>query len=87
MRTSVVLSPALMKRAKRFIKKRNMTFRQLVETAIERMLQEQAPTQDFVLEDAAFCGELGFQAGVGPRDVSKMLSTMNEARATIEPSS
>ncbi len=80
MRTTIDLSDALAARVRAFIEKRRTTLRAVVEAGIERVLDEQAPTQGFELRDAAFRGEPGFAPGVTADDLPRLLREINDPR-------
>jgi hypothetical protein len=67
-----------MKRVKRYMQRKGKTFRELVERGLERVLEEEAPEEGFVLRDAAFSGQAGFAHGVTSEDVAGFIATMNE---------
>ena len=82
MRTTVVISEPLLKRVRRLMKQRGVTFRSLVERGLERVLDEEAPTRGFKLRDATFDSEVGFRAGVVFEDVAKYIYESNEANVS-----
>jgi hypothetical protein len=80
MRTSVEISPALLKRVRALMKRRGTTLRALIEEGLERMLKDPEAEGGMQLRDAAFKGPLGFAPGVTAHDLPRLLAEMNEPR-------
>jgi len=79
MRTTVDLPDPLLKRARRFLKARGMTLRELLERGLREVLDNEAPEVGFELEDAAFSGDAGFAPGASAADVPSAIRHMNES--------
>jgi len=78
MRTTVDLPDPLLRRARRFMKARGMTLRELLERGLREVLDNEAPEVGFELTDAAFSGEQGFAPGAAAGDVPSAIRRMNE---------
>ena len=81
MRTSVEISDALLRKARRAMAQRRVTLRHLIEEGLRKVLEDEGSTTPFRLRDAHFDGEAGFAPGVGPDELAAAIREVNEPRA------
>ncbi len=79
MRTSIEISDALLRHARRVIARRRVTLRQLVEDGLRQVLAE-PDHEPFRLRDATFDGEFGFAPNSGPAQIAEVLQEMREPK-------
>jgi hypothetical protein len=77
MRTSVVISDALLEKARKVMAKRRVTLRSLVEEGLRRVLEGDGEAE-FRPRDARFSGPLGFAEGRSERDVAAAIREFND---------
>jgi len=80
MKTTVELQDALYKRARKLAEKRGTTFREILETALRRLLREtKEPRRPFRLRRCTFRGK-GLQPGIREGDWAAIRSLIYEDR-------
>ena len=79
MRTSIDLSDALFRRAKRVANKRQTTLKNLVEDGLRKVLDEDKPERKFQLLDASF-GDGGLVEGLSETNWEKIRGLSYEGR-------
>ncbi len=79
MRTSVEIPDSLLARARRVMRRKGLTLRDLMLAGLRRSLDDaERADKQFVLRDARWCGPVGFAPGVTADDLSRALRDMNE---------
>lgn len=78
MRTSVDIPDLLMARARRAMRQRGVTLRELVIDGLRRSLEDSNKPTRFVLRDAAWRGPKGFAPGVTAEDLPRLMREMND---------
>lgn len=79
MRTSIDIPDGLLARARRLMKRKGVTLRELVIAGLARLLDESEREQSrFVLRDASWDGPQGYARGATAEDLPRMLRDMND---------